>query len=203
MSNRNHWDKIYQHKTPDQRSWTQDVPYSSLAFIDALRLPLDARIIDIGGGESTLVYFLLEKGYQNITVLDISEEAIRHMKDQLGEKAILVNWIVSDIVDFVPPQPYDLWHDRATFHFLTTPSLISAYLDHARSAIPIGGHMVIGTFSKNGPDKCSGLPVRQYSEEMLTLELKDGFKKTKCITEDHQTPFQTTQHFLFCSFERE
>ena len=202
MNSRSHWDQIYRLKTRDQLSWTQETPATSLEFIDSFRLPLDARIIDIGGGESRLAGLLLEKGYHNITVLDISEEAIKRAQDQLGEKAALVKWIVSDITDFQPRHAYDLWHDRATFHFLTTLPQVSCYLGHARAALPPGGYLVIGTFSNNGPDKCSGLPVQRYTEETLTRELHNGFNKIKCITEDHQTPFHTVQNFLFCSFKR-
>ena len=202
MNSRSHWDDIYRHKTADQLSWTQEKPATSLDFIDTFRLPLDARIIDIGGGESRLAGCLLEMGYHNVTVLDISEEAIKRAQQKLGEKAGLVRWITADIADFRPEQPYDLWHDRATFHFLTTPREVSTYLGHARAALPAGGYLVIGTFSDDGPAKCSGLPVRQYREETLSDALKDGFKKVKCITEDHQTPFHTVQNFLFCSFKR-
>lgn len=203
MDNRSHWDNIYQKRTADQLSWTQEVPATSLEFIDMFRLPLDAHIIDIGGGESRLADFLIEKGYRHITVLDISEEAIRHAKGRLGAKAARVHWIVSDIADFTPDREYDCWHDRATFHFLTTPSQISRYLDNARAAVHAGGFLLIGTFSENGPDKCSGLPVRQYNEDMLTWELTNGFSKIKCVREDHETPFHTIQNFLFCSFKRD
>lgn len=202
MDRRSHWENIYRHKTPDQLSWTQETPAVSLDLIEKFDLPRDARIIDIGGGESRLTAILLEKGYRNITVLDISEEAIKRAQDQLGEKAGLVHWIVCDIADFQPPHPYDLWHDRATFHFLTTPPQVARYLCRARTALPAGGYLVIGTFSDNGPDKCSGLPVRQYSEQTLTSELHNGFNKIKCITTDHHTPFHTIQNFLFCSFKR-
>jgi cyclopropane fatty-acyl-phospholipid synthase-like methyltransferase len=202
MDPRSHWNKIYSTKTPDQLSWTEDVPAASLAFIDSFKLSCDARIIDIGGGESRLAWYLLEKGFRNITVLDISAEAIKRAQEQLGERAALVKWIVSDVTEFQPAEPYDLWHDRATFHFLTTPMQVASYLGHARAALPTGGYLVIGTFSADGPDKCSGLPVRQYSETTLTLELDNGFNKIRCVTEDHQTPFHTHQSFLFCSFKR-
>ena len=202
MDKRSHWDHIYRHKTPAQLSWTQETPATSLDFIDTFRLPRNARIIDIGGGESRLAELLLEKGYKDITVLDISEEAIKRAQDRLGEKAALVQWIVADIADYEPPHPYDLWHDRATFHFLTTAPQVSNYLDHARTALPLGGYLVIGTFSDKGPDKCSGLPVHRYTEETLSGELHNGFNKIKCITEDHETPFHTVQNFLFCSFKR-
>lgn len=201
MDARTHWNTIYQSKTPDQMSWTQDIPTISLAFIDSFQLPPDARIIDIGGGESQLVDHLLQRGFTNITVLDISQEALRHAQARLGDKAALVKWVVSDIADFRPDEQYDLWHDRATFHFLTTPPQVSQYLITARNAVPSGGYFVIGTFSDQGPDKCSGLPVRRYSEDNLIQKLK-GFEKLKCITEDHSTPFHTAQHFTFCSFQR-
>lgn len=202
MDRRSHWENIYRQKTPEQLSWTQETPAISLSFIDSFNLPPDARVIDIGGGESRLAAILLEKGYHNITVLDISQEAVDHARRQLGEKADLVQWIVTDIADFQAEHPYDLWHDRATFHFMTTAHQVSRYLDHARTALAAGGYMVIGTFSDNGPDKCSGLTVRQYSETTLTNELNDGFHKIRCITEDHHTPFHTVQNFLFCSFKR-
>lgn len=202
MDTRNHWDTIYHNKTPDQLSWTQEMPDTSLQFIESFHLTPDARIIDVGGGESRLADCLLEKGFHHITVLDISEEALHRAQSRLGEKATLVKWIVSDITEFIPDQPYDLWHDRATFHFLTTSPQVNRYLSNARSALPMGGYLVIGTFSNNGPDKCSGLPIQQYSEEDLTRELDDGFDKIRCISEDHRTPFNTLQNFLFCSFKR-
>jgi 2-polyprenyl-3-methyl-5-hydroxy-6-metoxy-1,4-benzoquinol methylase len=202
MNTHKHWDHIYQHKSPGQLSWTEEIPGTSMAFIDSFRLSKDARIIDVGGGESRLADCLLEKGFRNITVLDISQEALRHAQKRLGKKAALVEWIVADIAGFSPDHPYDLWHDRATFHFLTTAPQVALYLSHARAAVPPGGYVVIGTFSENGPEKCSGLPVHQYNEQELTRELSNGFDKIKCITEDHRTPFDTLQNFLFCSFKR-
>ncbi|HWB93232.1 MAG TPA: class I SAM-dependent methyltransferase [Puia sp.] len=202
MNIQDHWDKIYHNKASDELSWTQEVPRTSLGFIDAFKLSADARIIDIGGGESRLVDFLLEKGYRNITVLDISREALRRAQERLGEKAALVKWVVADVANFIPEDSYDVWHDRATFHFLTRGEEIARYLLQARNALPAGGYFVIGTFSHNGPEKCSGLPVHQYSEQELTRELSQGFNKIRCITEDHRTPFQTVQNFLFCSFRR-
>jgi cyclopropane fatty-acyl-phospholipid synthase-like methyltransferase len=202
MDARAYWDNIYHSKTPEQLSWTQAVPVTSLALIDSFGLSPDARIIDIGGGESRLAWFLLERGFRNITVLDISAEAIKRAQVRLGDRAALVKWIVADVTGFEPGEPYDVWHDRATFHFLTTPREVSGYLGHARAALPAGGYLLIGTFSDNGPGKCSGLPVRQYNEKSLTQELDNGFDKIRCVTEDHETPFHTTQHFLFCSFKR-
>jgi 2-polyprenyl-3-methyl-5-hydroxy-6-metoxy-1,4-benzoquinol methylase len=202
MNAQNHWDRIYRSKDPEQLSWTQQVPGTSLAFIESFHLSPDARIIDIGGGESRLADCLLEMGYRHITVLDISQEALHRAQQRLGEKAAMVEWIVADIAEFEPEHPYDLWHDRATFHFLTTSPQVTRYLSNARAALPAGGYLVIGTFSDNGPGKCSGLPVHQYNEAELTRQLNDGFDKIRCITEDHRTPFDTLQNFLFCSFKR-
>lgn len=202
MDARKHWDQVYQTRKPDQLSWTQEVPGTSLDFIESFHLSPEARIIDVGGGESRLADCLLEKGFRHITVLDISREALQRAQERLGEKAVLVEWVVADVADFHPDQPYDLWHDRATFHFLTTDRQIGRYLSNARAAVPQGGYLVIGTFSDRGPDKCSGLPIHQYTEGELTRELHNGFDKIRCITEDHRTPFNTIQNFLFCSFKR-
>jgi ubiquinone/menaquinone biosynthesis C-methylase UbiE len=199
---REHWEKIYTTKKPDEVSWTEEVPQASLDFFHSFRLPKTASIIDVGGGDSKLVDFLLDEGYRNITVLDISEHALERAKQRLGERAATVKWIVSDILQFVPLQTYDLWHDRFTFHFLTTESEIQRYLDIAVDAISPHGFMTIGTFSDQGPNRCSGLNIKQYSEETLTKELERGFEKIRCITDEHITPFHTIQNFLFCSFKR-
>jgi cyclopropane fatty-acyl-phospholipid synthase-like methyltransferase len=158
-------------------------------------------VIDIGGGDSKLVDFLLDESFENITVLDISATALEKTKQRLGNRASKVTWIVSDITDFQPNTSFDLWHDRAAFHFLTTKEQIARYMETARKAIT--GYLIIGTFSDRGPQKCSGLDIKQYSEETLTTELQNGFDKIRCSTEDHITPFNTTQNFLFCSFRRQ
>ena len=198
----NHWDKIYSTKQPNEVSWTQDIPKTSLDFIHNANLDKQASIIDIGGGDSKLVDFLLDEGYENISVLDISEQALIRAKLRLGDKASKVNWIVSNISDFHPTTSFDFWHDRAAFHFLTTKPEVVKYLSTARQAVNENGFVTIGTFSKDGPKKCSGLDIKQYSEETLTSELENGFEKIKCVIEDHTTPFNTTQNFLFCSFKR-
>ncbi|ARN78960.1 MULTISPECIES: class I SAM-dependent methyltransferase [Flavobacteriaceae] len=196
-----HWETVYETKNPDQVSWTQEIPKTSLEFIRSFKLNKDARIIDIGGGDSKLVDYLLEEEYKNITVLDISEKAIAKAKKRLGEKASKVNWIVSDIIEFEPDTSFDVWHDRATFHFLTTDDQIKKYIKIASKFVR--GYLIIGTFSQNGPKKCSGLEIKQYNEEELTSELKKGFDKIRCVTEGHTTPFNTIQNFLFCSFKRQ
>ena len=196
-----HWDTVYETKKPNQVSWTQEVPETSLDFINSFGLPKTAKIIDIGGGDSKLVDYLLDEGFENITVLDISAKALAKVKKRLGDKAEKINWIVNDITEFDPDTTFDIWHDRATFHFLTTAAQISKYMDTARKAV--SGYLTIATFSENGPKKCSGLDVKRYSEENLTTELKNGFEKIRCVTEDHTTPFDTIQNFLFCSFKRQ
>jgi hypothetical protein len=200
IDKKQHWENVYSTKNPEEVSWTQTVPKTSLHFIRSYNLPKTAAIIDIGGGDSKLVDYLLADGYENITVLDISAHSLNKAKLRLGEQSKKINWIVSDIESFKPTIKYDIWHDRATFHFLTAASQVATYLDTAKQSVT--GYMTIGTFSETGPDKCSGLHVKKYSEEVLVSELKEGFKKIKCITEVHNTPFYTTQDFLFCSFKR-
>lgn len=195
-----HWEKVYETKQPHEVSWTQELPKTSLNFVHSFNLPKNASIIDIGGGDSKLVDYLLYEGYEDISVLDISEKAIERAKTRLGKMATKVKWIVSDITEFQPARSYDCWHDRATFHFLTTSGEINTYLNIARKAV--NRYMAIGTFSDKGPIKCSGLDVHQYTEQELQDQLSDGFEKIKCITEDHTTPFNTVQNFLFCSFKR-
>jgi 2-polyprenyl-3-methyl-5-hydroxy-6-metoxy-1,4-benzoquinol methylase len=196
-----HWETVYETKNPEEVSWTQETPKTSLDFIYSFNLPKSAKIIDIGGGDSKLVDHLIEEGFENITVLDISAAALLKAKQRLGEKGKKVNWIVSDITQFEPNTSFDVWHDRATFHFLTTPKQISKYIEIAQKSV--NGYLIIGTFSENGPKKCSGLDIKQYNEEALTNELKNSFKKISCVTEDHKTPFNTTQNFLFCSFKKD
>jgi len=197
---KNHWDQVYQTKSPDQVSWTQDVPQTSLDLIHSLSLPKTASIIDIGGGDSKLVDHLLSAGYTNVSVLDISEAAVNKAKARLGENVAKVKWIVADVTEFRPQANYDLWHDRAAFHFLTTGEQIAKYVALTKTAI--SGYLVIGTFSKEGPQKCSGLDIRQYSPEDLQQVFSDGFTLLGCINIDHHTPFGTLQNFTFCSFKK-
>ena len=197
---KNHWEVVYENKNPNQLSWTQEIPKTSLDFIHSFGLNKKAKIIDIGGGDSKLADYLLDEGFENITVLDISAKALDKAKKRLGDKAKKINWVVSDITEYKPEITFDVWHDRATFHFLTTSEQVAKYMDTARNSVT--GYLTIGTFSENGPTKCSGLEIKQYSEETLAAELKNGFDKIRCITDDHITPFSTKQNFLFCSFKR-
>ena len=198
---KNHWETVYETKNPNEVSWTQEIPKTSLDFIKSFDLTKKSKIIDIGGGDSKLVDYLIEEGFEKITVLDISAKAIEKAKKRLGTNAEKVNWIVSDITEFEPNETFEVWHDRATFHFLTSEEQIQKYMETARKSV--SGYLTVGTFSENGPKKCSGLDIKQYNEETLTAEMENGFEKIKCITEDHTTPFETKQNFIFCSFKRQ
>lgn len=201
QKNKKYWDSIYTTKSSNEVSWTQEIPKTSLDFIHSFKLKKDARIIDVGGGDSKFVDFLIEEGFENVTVLDISSAALEKAKQRLGEKAKKVIWIVSDVTEFQPDTTFDVWHDRATFHFLTLDNQIVKYLNTLRKAV--SGYLIVGTFSEDGPEKCSGLNIKQYSEKTLTNELQNGFEKIRCLTEDHTTPFGSMQNFLFCSFKRQ
>jgi|SRR5665647_455785 len=197
-----HWENIYRSKSEREVSWFQEYPKTSVGFIELFNLPLSANIIDIGGGDSHFVDALLEKGYQNIWVLDISENAIERAKKRLGDKAPKVHWVVSDVTEFVPNVVFDFWHDRAAFHFITTEEKIYKYVSIAEDAIKKDGYLILGTFSENGPSKCSGLEIKQYSEASMSARFEIAFDRIKCIEENHTTPFNTIQNFLFCSFKK-
>lgn len=197
-----HWENIYKTKQLREVSWFQPTPTTSLEFLKEFNIPTTAKIIDVGGGDSYFVDYLLELGYQDITVLDIAETAIERAKERLGEKAERVKWIVADAAAFVPTDKYDFWHDRAAFHFLTQEKEIENYIDIVQRSISSTGILVIGTFSENGPKKCSGIEIKQYSEISMTDRLKRFFEKIRCITVDHKTPYDTIQNFIFCSFRK-
>ena len=202
MEKKNHWESVYQNKNFKDTSWFQEVPSTSIAFLESLKLDKSAKIIDIGGGESRFVNYLLDKGFENISVLDISTTAIEKKKQELGSKSITITWIVSDVVDFKPTETYDFWHDRATFHFLTDQNDIAAYVQTVQQFVAPEGALILSTFSENGPTKCSGLPIQQYSETTLSARVEAFFTKIKCVIVDHITPFETVQNFVFCSFKR-
>lgn len=197
-----HWEKIYTSKTLQEVSWFQPVPTTSLDFFRKLDIPKHARIIDVGGGDSYLADHLLDMGYTDITVLDISEAALERAKFRLGRGADVVKWIVSDINDFEPQETYDFWHDRATFHFLTEEEDIRRYVEVVNHALSPEGVFVLGTFSESGPEKCSGYTVKRYSEADMTALLERHFRKIWCVPETHKTPFDTYQEFIFCSFRK-
>lgn len=199
---KSHWENIYCTKAENEVSWFQQYPKTSMSFVEFFSLNKNSKIIDIGGGDSHFVDALLEAGFNNVTVLDISANAIERAKVRLGAKADKVKWIVSDVTEFVPTEQYDFWHDRAAFHFLTDEKQADKYVEIANNGIAQDGFLVLGTFSVNGPKKCSGLEIKQYSEESMSYKFEKYMKRVKCVTEDHQTPFNTTQNFLFCSFQK-
>ena len=197
---KHHWETVYQTKTPEQVSWTQEIPHTSLSFIRSFNLSKEAKIIDVGGGDSRLVDFLLDLGYSNITVLDISEKALERAKNRLGKRAKLVTWIPCDVLDFDPKITYDIWHDRAAFHFLTKEDEIKYYISLTEKYVT--KNLIIGTFSDNGPLKCSGLEITQYSKNKMHETFNSKFEPIKCLIKNHQTPFNTIQNFIFCSFKK-
>ena len=202
MDKRAHWDNVYNTKAEDEVSWFQLYPKTSMEFIELVNLTLDANIIDVGGGDSHFVDVLLDKGYRNIWVLDISAKAIERAKQRLGVRASKINWIVSDITEFDAPVQFDFWHDRAAFHFLTTEDNILKYVSIAKDAIKKNGYLVSGTFSEDGPKKCSGLEIKQYSEASMTAQFEADFERIKCHQEDHKTPSGKDQNFLYCIFKK-
>lgn len=202
MERKAHWENVFSTKTEKEVSWYQEYPKTSVDFIMALPLPLDAKIIDIGGGDSYLMDALLDLGYTNLTLLDISAKAIERIKHRLGDKGLKVTFIVSDILDFEPSETYDFWHDRACFHFLTEANQIENYVKIVERSLAREGKLLVGTFSESGPKKCSSLDIKQYNEESLRLLFEKDFKLDGCFKEAHQTPFDTTQDFLFCGFKR-
>jgi len=197
-----HWETIYQTKNIADVSWYQSKPISSLKFISELDLKKDAKIIDIGAGESYLADYLLADGFLDITILDISEEALDHTRSRFGKKAENLKWITADISNFFPEEKYDLWHDRAAFHFLTEETQIQNYLKTLENSINPGGFVIMGTFSEKGPEKCSGLEIRQYSIPEITDLLAENFQKLHCENIDHITPSGAVQNFTFCSFQK-
>jgi 2-polyprenyl-3-methyl-5-hydroxy-6-metoxy-1,4-benzoquinol methylase len=194
-----HWEKVYATKATDQVSWYRPHLEISLSLIERAAAMLSASIIDVGGGESTLVDDLLARGYRNITVLDISQTAIDVTKKRLKELAERVHWITADVTKAdLAPNAYDVWHDRAVFHFLRSMEQHAAYVNTVRSAVKQGGHVIVGTFGPEGPTKCSGLDVMRYDAESLHDQFGTRFRLVESLKELHHTPFGTTQQFLYC-----
>lgn len=202
LKTKKYWENLFSTKTENEVSWYQAYPKTSIEFIEALNPALDANIIDIGGGDSHLVDVLIDKGYQNIYILEISENALEKAKARLGDKAANVNWIASDILNFSPTVKFDFWHDRAAFHFLTTDVNVYKYVSITEMAINKGWYLILGTFSENGPSKCSRLEIRQYLKNSMSSRFELAFECIKCIKEGRVTPYNTVQHFLYCSFQK-
>ncbi len=199
MDVKTHWEKIYGTKAPDAVSWYRPHLEISLELIQRAAPQRSASIIDVGGGESTLVDDLLAQGYQNITVLDVSETAIEATRKRLGPVSAQVHWLVADITDAqLEPGAYDVWHDRAVFHFLTAPEARAAYVRQVAKAVKPAGYVIVSTFGPEGPTKCSGLDVVRYDAESLHQEFGVHFRLLDSSQELHRTPFGTTQQFLYC-----
>lgn len=197
-----HWEAVYSDHTKVKHTWTQAVPDRTLLMLERIDGDKSLPIIDIGGGDSRLVDHLLLKGYSDITVLDISEQAIDRSKKRLGSKADGVTWIVSNVLEFNPTKQYAVWIDRATFHFLQTPNDINQYVNLVENCLMPGGSLIISTFSDVGPSSCSGLPVKRYNKFELTDVFKSQFDRKHTILEDHVTPANTLQQFIYCWFQR-
>lgn len=198
-----HWDRIYGIRPGKECSWFQATPEPSLGIIQRIAPNLDAHIIDIGGGDGLLVDHLLDLGYSNLTVLDISEKAIERAKQRLGTRSNSIQWVVCDVTEFEPTKTYDVWHDRAAFHFLRDEGQIQTYTRVAQQSLNPGGHLFLGTFSTDGPTKCSGLEIQQYNQDSMKSVIEPvGFTNQQWVTDAHITPSESVQNFLFGLFQR-
>lgn len=197
-----HWDDLYLTKGFNQVSWYQPYPKTSINLISSLCKDKNKSIVDIGGGLSTLVNELLKLKFTSLTVLDISKNALEKAKQRLGANASYVQWIESDITQLETNRRFDIWHDRAVFHFLTKKKDIQAYVEKANHFIKPNGLLILSTFSLKGPKKCSGLPVQRYSPEGLTKIFHQRFRLLQGFEEEHLTPFQNSQNFIWCVFKK-
>lgn len=199
---RKHWEGVYEERAPEQVSWYQDTPRSSLELIEHTGVGPDAAILDVGGGASRLVDHLRSRGYRDLTVLDLSEAALARARERLGEGAVDVAWIRADVTRAELEHHYDVWHDRAVFHFLVDVDDRARYGDVLRRAVPVGGHVIVATFASDGPERCSGLPVVRYSPDALRAALGPGLELVETWDEDHLTPAGKIQRFVFSRFAR-
>lgn len=197
-----HWENVYQTKGECDVSWFQETPVISLDLIRATGVTAGATIIDIGGGASRLADALLGEGFQAVTVLDVSEAALATTRARLGAAGAAVKWIVADVTTWTPSETYDVWHDRAAFHFLTEPKDRAAYAERVLQAVRPGGHVIIGTFGPDGPERCSGLPVIRHDSASLGNILGPQFSLTESRAHAHDTPMGTIQRFQFSRFRR-
>lgn len=203
FDSKTHWQDVYATKATTAVSWYQETPAPSLDLLQLTGAGPETGIIDIGGGASILVDTLLGLGYGDLSVLDISPTALEAAQARLGRSVGKVEWIVADVTQWRPERSYDIWHDRAAFHFLVEESSRSAYVERLRSALPVGGHVIIGTFAPDGPEKCSGLIVQRYDARSLVAALGAGFRLIDSRRYDHLTPWRAVQHFHFGTFCRE
>ena len=198
-----HWEGVYTAKSENEVSWYQDNPAPSLELIALAGASSGASIVDVGGGASRLVDHLLARRFQRLTVLDLSAAALDAAKARLGEDAKKVRWEIADITTWSPPERYDLWHDRAAFHFLTDAADQSAYAERVKAAVRPGGHVIIGTFALDGPERCSGLPIVRHDAASLSAILGPDFRQIDERRHDHVTPWGAVQRFQFSTFQRD
>lgn len=199
MNRKNHWETVYQTQSDREVSWFSEHLDNSLQMILNTKAGKEAAIIDVGGGSSTLADDLLEKGFADVSVLDISRAAMEKSRERLGSRAAQIKWIEADITEVsLPENHYDIWHDRAVFHFLTAPEDRQKYVELVMRFLKVGGHIIVASFGENGPQKCSGLDVMRYSPEAIRDEFGDEFKLVKSFHETHKTPFGTNQKFVYC-----
>ena len=203
MSPKEHWEQVYSSKPTEELGWFAPHLQTSLSWITELGMSLEAPIIDVGGGASTLVDDLLDAGYRSITVLDVSRHALSLAKTRLANNADAVSWLAGDVTATdLPVAHFELWHDRAVFHFLIEPEQQRKYRDQLLKALKPEGHLIIGTFAPEAPPKCSGLPVQRYSPERLESTLGDEFELQRQHNELHVTPGGIEQMYLYCQFRR-
>ena len=202
INKKQHWENVFATKKETEVSWYQEKPETSLQFFERNNIPKTAKILEIGGGDSYLIDNLLEQRFESITLLDISENAIERIKKRLGEKAEKVRFVVSDILDFSSIEKFDVIHDRASFHFLTKEEDIQKYATLMNDILETNGLYSVGTFSESGPLKCSGLEITQYSKEKFLKIFGNDFSLLNSFEEAHKTPFETTQNFIFCEFQK-
>jgi SAM-dependent methyltransferase len=201
MDVQTYWDQIYRAKSPEETSWYQPHLQTSLHWISEAAQDRSAAIIDVGGGESTLVDDLYMRGYHTLTVLDVADAAIKKSQERLGPVAQSIHWLVGDVTTVaLPLRAYDLWHDRAVFHFLTRPEQRLVYVRQITSTLKAGGQVIISTFGPEGPQRCSGLNTKRYDAESLHREMGPDFQLVRSSAVEHQTPFGATQQFLYCQF---
>lgn len=197
-----HWDKVYQSKVPEELTWYQARPETSLRLIESAGLDTDARILDVGGGTSTLVDCLLDLGYRKLGVLDVSPVVLQRAQRRLGARGSSIEWLEADVTRYEPSRSWDLWHDRAVLHFLTDPEDVAGYRRSMLAALALDGQAVVATFGPEGPPKCSGLDVRRYDPDSLLEALGPRMQLVESVLEEHVTPKHATQQFLFCRFRR-
>ncbi len=200
---KSHWENVYTKKASSEVSWYQSVPEKSLELIRATRAPKNAAILDVGGGASTLVDHLLDAGFRDVSILDIASSAFTQSRKRLGDCAARAKWIEADITEFEPTRDYAVWHDRAVFHFLTEAADRDRYLETLRKSLQTQGHLLLATFSADGPTRCSGLEVQRYSIEMLRALLEPHFNLRMHETEAHRTPMGGRQEFLYSWWQAE